>query len=138
MSFAIGIALVLSAALSSPLTESSMAAQAMPQAQTIQEYVQRYFADEPILISIAECESHFRQFDHDGSIYRGAMNHSDIGVMQINEFYHKDAAKKLGLDLYTIQGNVAYARYLYTEEGTVPWASSSVCWKSKDQRLAVK
>src|SRR3990167_2446320 len=32
----------------------------------------------------------------------------------------------------SIQGNVAYAKYLYEKEGVQPWASSSPCWsKSK-------
>jgi len=48
--------------------------------------------------------------------------------MQINELYHADEAKALGYDIYTIQGNVAFARYLYDKQGTKPWMSSSACW----------
>ena len=112
----------------------------MPAAQTVEQYVRGYFAAEPIMAEIARCESRFKQFDSDGSIHRGVVNRSDLGVMQVNEYYHGKVADKLGLDLYTIQGNVAYAKYLYEKEGTTPWLSSSPCWsKSKvAKQLALK
>lgn len=100
----------------------------LPQAQTMQEYVAEYFADEPVMIAIAQCESRFRQFDKTGSIHRGTVNRSDVGVMQINEYYHGAKADKLGIDLYTIEGNLEFARYLYEKEGTTPWLSSAKCW----------
>ena len=56
--------------------------------------------------------------------------------MQINEHYHSATAAKLGLDIYTIQGNVAYAQYLYQKEGTQPWSSSKPCWGKTAQALA--
>jgi hypothetical protein len=57
--------------------------------------------------------------------------------MQINEHYHSATAAKLGLDLYTIQGNVAYARYLYDKQGTAPWSSSQPCWGKVAKALAL-
>ncbi len=102
------------------------------QPATIRESVEDYFSDLPIMVAIASCESHFHQYAEDGSAFRGEQNHHDIGVMQINEHYHLDTAKKLKLDIYSLQGNMAYARFLYDEEGTAPWDSSSPCWsKSK-------
>ena len=80
------------------------------------------------MAAVAACESHFHQYDADGSVYRGKINNLDVGVMQINEHYHSATAAKLGLDLYTIQGNTAYAQYLYQKEGTAPWSSSQGCW----------
>jgi hypothetical protein len=100
----------------------------MPAAQTVKEQVEAYFADEPVMANIAECESHFRQFNTDGNVYRGVQNNQDVGVMQINEHYHLDTSKKMNLDIYTLAGNMAYARYLYDKEGTTPWASSEACW----------
>ena len=32
------------------------------------------------------------------------------------------------MDIYTLDGNLAYAKKLYTEEGTQPWISSFPCW----------
>jgi len=131
MHFSIGIALALATALGGS-SASMTAPQSMPQAQTVKEYVQNYFVDEPVMVEIARCESTFKQYDKDGSVHRGVVNNQDVGVMQINEHYHKDTADQLGLDIYTIQGNVAYAQYLYEKEGTAPWSSSQPCWgKSK-------
>ena len=93
-----------------------------------EKYVKQYFSDIPIMIAIARCESTFRQLDKDGEIHRGVVNNADVGVMQINEFYHLDTAQKKGIDIYTLQGNVAYARDLYEREGTDPWSSSKACW----------
>ena len=92
-------------------------------------YVRDYFADAPILAEIARCESTFRQFGSSGNVIRGKVNKGDIGVMQINEYYHGDNAAKLGFDIYTLDGNLGYAKYLYQKYGNDPWSSSSKCWK---------
>ncbi len=146
MPFAASIALAVSVALSGSQAAAHQVSvmQPMPAAQTVEQYVRSYFADEPIMAEIAQCESHFKQFDTDGSIHRGVVNDQDLGVMQVNEHYHGTTAKKLGLDLYTIQGNVAYAQYLYDTQGVAPWSSSGPCWKKSQaykayaQQLAVK
>ena len=100
-----------------------------------EEVVSKYFADLPIMIDIAKCESHFRQVEKDGTIFRGVANPLDVGVMQINEKYHLEESKKLGYDIYTLQGNMEYARYLYEKQGARPWLASSKCW-SQYQSIA--
>jgi hypothetical protein len=85
------------------------------------------------MANVAFCESSFRQYDIKGNILRGGVNKSDVGVMQVNEYYHGKTADKLGYDLYTIEGNLAYARYLYNREGARPWMSSSACWSKFSQ-----
>lgn len=100
--------------------------------KTVREEVEAYFADIPILVSIASCESHFRQFEKDGTVKRGDINRYDLGVMQINELYHGEKAKEMGLDLHTLEGNLKFARYLYEKEGATPWSSSSKCWKERE------
>lgn len=97
---------------------------------SVEQYVRNYFADIPILAEVSRCESTFRQYTNSGTILRGTVNRSDIGLMQINEFYHAKTAKALGLDIYTPEGNMAYARYLYGKEGLKPWISSVKCWNS--------
>lgn len=97
--------------------------------EVIEEAVRRYFKDNPILAEIAKCESHFRQFDADTTVHRGEVNSNDVGIMQINEKYHLDTSLKLKLDIYSIEGNLAYAQYLYDKEGTKPWNSSGKCWR---------
>jgi hypothetical protein len=96
--------------------------------KAVEKYLREQYADTPILVDIAQCESTFAQFDKNGKVVRGKANPQDVGVMQINEKYHADAAEALGYDLHTIEGNVAYAKHLYREEGAAPWKASSKCW----------
>ncbi len=110
---------------------------------TVEEYVRNYFSDIPIMVEIAWCESRFRQHDENGEVLRGEVNSLDRGVMQVNEFYHLEDSKKLGYDILTIEGNTAYARYIYEKSGVQPWISSSPCWSksvaySEYKELAMK
>ncbi|MSU45037.1 MAG: hypothetical protein EXS47_00170 [Candidatus Zambryskibacteria bacterium] len=103
-----------------------------------EEYVREYFKDIPIMIQVARCESTFRQLRQNGEVNRGRVNKADVGVMQINEFYHLDTAEKNDFDIYTIKGNTAYARDLYMRQGTQPWSSSKPCWgKYENKELAL-
>ena len=94
----------------------------------VEQYVRIYFFDILIMAEIAECESRFRQFDREGNILRGERNTRDIGVMQINEGFHLNEALEKGINLYTLEGNLMYARSLYEKMGTSPWESSKKCW----------
>jgi len=111
----------------------------VPNNKDLEKKAREFFKNDPLLVDIARCESRFRQYDTDGESLRGKINRSDIGLMQINEYYHADTAKKLGLDIHTIEGNMAYAKYLYDKEGAQPWVSSSKCWSGslKSGELAV-
>ena len=116
--------------------EMERAQVAFAESPTVEEYVRLYFADAPILAEIAHCESRFRQYNSYGDVIRGEENSQDVGVMQINEHFHLQTANKLGINLYSLEGNVAYARYLYEKEGVTPWKASSACWEN--QRIAMK
>ena len=104
----------------------------------VEAYVKARSSDAPILVDIARCESTFRQFDSSGNVIRGKVNNADVGVLQINEHYHADEAAKLGMNLYTLEGNVQYAKHLYEKFGTDPWSSSSPCWGKTANALALK
>lgn len=108
------------------VAESSSTIQ--PTTNNLEAYLRVAYKDTPILVEVARCESNFHQFDAKGNIIRGIVNAGDVGVMQINEKYHADMAKKLGMDLYTVDGNIAYAKHLYAEQGTAPWSASAPCW----------
>lgn len=88
----------------------------------------------PILKRICSCEStgqpnnEPQQFTADGAVTKGKINPLDTGACQINLKYHEATAKKLGYDLFTEEGNIAYANYLYTKEGSTPWNWSRGCW----------
>ena len=98
--------------------------------KTLEAYVRAYYKDTPELAEIAKCESNFRQYDAKGAILTGVVNKGDIGIMQINKYYNGENAEKLGYDIYTIEGNLAYAKVLYKKFGTDPWSSSEKCWQS--------
>ena len=106
--------------------------------KVVQAYVRNEFADDPILVEVARCESTFRQYDSNGAVIRGKANRADVGVMQINEKYHAEKAIQLGYDIYSTQGNVAYAKYLYKESGTQPWSASGPCWSKAVTAVAMK
>ena len=103
----------------------------------VESKVRLYFKDTPIMAEIVSCESHFRQFNADGTVLRGIANNQDVGIAQVNEYYHAKRAKKLGMDIYTVEGNMEYAKLLYDEEGTDPWISSAPCWKKSDVAKAM-
>lgn len=80
------------------------------------------------LLEVARCESQNRQYNADGSVLRGVQNSQDVGVFQINERYHLDASRKMGLDIHTTEGNMEYAEHLYETQGLQPWSWSKSCW----------
>ena len=111
---------------------SSAVAHVVDQPLTLEEYIRDYFRDTPVMAEIAKCESRFRHLGKNGKVLRGELTAEDTGVMQINTFFHEDTATVLGLDLHTLDGNLAYAKWLYKKEGTAPWYSSAKCWQKSD------
>jgi len=93
----------------------------------VEAKVREAFADVPIMIAIAQCESGFRQFDEFGNPLFGGSG-GMVGVFQEAAAVHGTTAKGLGYDINTLDGNIAFARYLYETEGTVPWLGSAGCW----------
>ena len=90
-----------------------------------------YYRDIPILVEVARCESHFRQYDATGVVLKNNQGSSALGVMQIMASYHEQAAKELGWSIRDLEGNLAYARWLYEREGLRPWEASRYCWGSE-------
>jgi hypothetical protein len=106
--------------------------QAEPKEQlaSVEDVVRSYFKDIPIMIEVARCESGFTHIDPStGKVFRGYANPKDVGVMQINEDYHLPTAKKMGLEITNLKDNLAYARYLYEQNGIRPWNASRPCWQ---------
>lgn len=84
----------------------------------------------PILDRIAMCESHGHQLNPNGQVLLNINTNGtvDVGKFQINSI-HEAEATKLGYDLFTEEGNTAYAKYLYANKGTGDWSSSAHCWQ---------
>lgn len=83
--------------------------------QGIEELVIRTFPDDHRMLPVAECESNLRQFNTDGSVLMGGGGGNYIGIFQIG-IQWVDLASSMEMDVYTIEGNVAFARWLYNSE----------------------
>lgn len=83
------------------------------------------------MAEVSRCESGFTQYTVYGTPLKGKITPADRGAMQINLDYHGEVADRLGYDLSHIDGNLAYARYLYKNEGTQPWEASRNCWSKQ-------
>ncbi len=88
---------------------------------SIKAFILDSFVDVPVMASIASCESRYRQFNADGSVHRGVANTHDIGLFQINETYWREESLKMGYDIYTLDGNIGFAKVLYGRNGTRDW-----------------
>lgn len=98
----------------------------------IEKIIRNSFEDASVMISIAKCESKFRQYNPDGSPLYGGTANNMVGVFQINTVVHTAFAESLGYDITTLDGNIGYARYLYQQNKTDPWISSFPCWNKTD------
>lgn len=93
----------------------------IPDRAAVERRVREYFVDVPVMIDIARCESSFRQFSDSGSVFHGGSGGGMVGVFQLYGSVHAAAAIALGLDINTLEGNIAYARHLYESSGVTPW-----------------
>lgn len=75
------------------------------------------------------------QFMPDGSILWGENPVTkerikrDEGILQINTYVWGSLAAKMGDDLATASGNIAFGEYLFNKYGTAPWTASENCWE---------
>lgn len=137
MTYTITAVLMSAIALLSPAlisdTEPSESMLVAPATTEEQENVWKY----PELKRICACESmgepnaEPRQYNADGSVLVGVVNSDDKGSCQINAYYHQEQATSLGMDIYTEEGNIAYAHWLYEKEGSQPWLWSKHCWNKQ-------
>lgn len=84
--------------------------------------------DNDILFEIARCESDYVHYKKNGSVLTGRIDPRDTGLFQINTRWNGDEARKLGMDIYTLEGNISFARYLFNKRGTRDWKASAGCW----------
>lgn len=93
----------------------------------IRDYVEDVFGNNHIMVDVARCESGFRQYYSGGDVLIAGDSNA-VGVFQLLEVWHEQAAEDRGHSIYTVEGNVGYAQELYEEEGLKPWSPSSLCW----------
>lgn len=113
-------------------TETEMDLQAAPSVRDlIATKAEKAGVDKSLALRIAFCESTYRQFDKDGEPLRGVHNQDDVGLFQINEYYHLAKSIELGYDIYSTEGNIGYAMWLLEHQGPKPWHWSKPCWGKK-------
>lgn len=93
----------------------------------IRDKVEDVFGDDHVMVDVARCESSFRQFDADGDVLVNEESDA-VGIFQLLEDWHETAAENIGLSIYTVEGNIEYAKELYEVDGLKPWSPSSLCW----------
>lgn len=109
------------ATTASSTASSTVATTTILSPSQIETKVREYFADVPVMIEIAQCESNFRQFTDSGKVFYGGAGGGMVGVFQFYESIHAGPAAQLGFDLDTLDGNIGYAKHVYEKQGTAPW-----------------
>ncbi len=99
---------------------AAVSAQAVSNAG-IEQMVREAFAHAPEMIAVAKCESGYRQFLASGNVVRGGPSGQYVGIFQIDVNIHTARALSLGHDILTIEGNIGFAKQLYSERGGAPW-----------------
>jgi hypothetical protein len=73
-------------------------------------------------LAIAKCESGHKHYDErTGEVLRGKVNPDDTGIFQINSYWHKAEARRLGYDIYDKEDNIDYAMFVMKNQGFSPW-----------------
>jgi hypothetical protein len=121
------IILLVIGVVGTPAGTTSLTVEGQQNPETLGAYVKEYYAETPILASIAWCESRHRHMGANGSVIKNPTS-TAIGVMQIMESIHDEDAKELGIDIKSLDGNLSYAKVLYEKQGTKPWNASKSCW----------
>jgi len=96
-------------------------------AQSLEQLILQEFPKDPVMVLVAKAESGMRQFDKDGNVIVNKKT-NDVGLFQISVKYHGETAKRLGLDIYTLEGNIAYTKYLLKTQGLNAWVHSRIRW----------
>jgi hypothetical protein len=112
-----------------------MAGQGQPRNSSLKDV----WAGYAILKRIASCESwgdpnkEPRQFLPDGSVLRCLPNPQAIGLAQINLPTWSTTARELGSNLFTYDGNLAMAKWIFENDSRHEenWKWSEGCWKVK-------
>lgn len=108
-----------------PLTEAynGQIMSVISRESTIEEKVLGEFPDNPRMVDVIRCESHFKQFKNSKPLLSGT---SDVGVMQINQTHWKEAVD-LGLDIFnSVDDNIAMGRIIYNEQGINAWTCNKL------------
>lgn len=115
------------------LPKTVVAQTGVPMARTIDSEIIRlakqYSVNERTVRKIISCESKMKEnainhnIDKDGNVWS-----SDFGYFQINDYFHEEDMKELGMDIRNKWDNLEYGFILISKRGFLPWSASFKCW----------
>lgn len=94
----------------------------------VNRYAKKYQVSSKKMLAIISCESQNDPNSVNENIRKGKVWSRDRGLMQLNDFFQKDEAEKMGLSIYNMEDNVEFGAYLMSKQGTIPWSASRKCW----------
>jgi len=98
--------------------------------EMIDKYSKKYNVLAHTMTVIIKCESKaYPKAINENINKKGVVWSRDYGPFQINDYFHKVPAEKMGLSIYDLEDNIEYGAYLLSKNGTQPWKASSYCWK---------
>ena len=106
----------------------------MPQVKTFDSEVHRlalkYKVNETLARKIISCEGKLYEKLGNNKNYnkQGVVWSTDWAWWQINDYYHLEPAKKMGLDIKDKWQNLEYGFWLLKTQGSSPWVASKFCW----------
>ena len=95
--------------------------------ELVSNYAEEYGVDLKLANAIISCESRYNE----NAIGTLAVVGEDVGLWQINSYFHKQTALSMGLDIYKVEDNIKYGFYLLSTEGVRHWYPSKLCWSAK-------
>lgn len=82
--------------------------------------------------AIIKCESQlYGEAVHQNLDKNGNVWSTDIGYLQINDYYHRDTMRELGLDINNQWEALEYGFLLMKSQGYSPWKASEFCWRKE-------
>lgn len=105
----------------------------VPETRTLDSEIDRlstkYVVDPKIIRAIITCESQmYGEAINRNRLPDGTIWSSDFGPLQINDYYHEQTMKNLGLDIHNQYDSLEYGFMLFKSQGVEPWSASKGCW----------
>lgn len=91
--------------------------------EALKSLIRHEFNGDEDMVKIAHCESGTRHFTKSGEVIRSHTN--DVGIMQINVATWEKTADQMGIDIYSLDGNIEMAKHVLKVQGKTAW----VCYK---------
>ena len=94
----------------------------------------KYGLDPVLVQKIIGCESQWKATNVHPNVRAGTTTpwSYDIGLLQINDYYHETEWEAQGLDMKNPKDNLEFGLKMMQQQGTQPWNASKNCWLKGD------